>query len=75
LTGNAKIKTVFPTRGVSGGWRDVWDEPDDHAELQAQAVAAERRLEALATRIGWRWQREIAAETPAHHSKRPHRPA
>ena len=25
----------FPVRGILGGWRDVWDEPDDHAELRA----------------------------------------
>jgi hypothetical protein len=55
----------FPVRGVPGGWRDRWDDPDDSAELQAQAVATERRLEAAAARIGRRWQREIARETSA----------
>lgn len=26
----------FPTRGVEGGWKDVFDEPDDFAALHAQ---------------------------------------
>ena len=30
-------ETPFPVRGVSGGWRDVWDDPNDHAQLRAEA--------------------------------------
>jgi hypothetical protein len=52
----------FQIFGVAGGWRDWWDDPADHAELRAQAVATERRLAATAERIGRRWQRQIAAE-------------
>jgi hypothetical protein len=55
-------ETVFPTRGVPGGWRDWWDDPDDHAQLRTRAETAERRLEATAARIGRRWQREITRE-------------
>jgi hypothetical protein len=27
----------FPVRGVLGGWRDEWSDPDDHAALRANA--------------------------------------
>ncbi len=53
---------AFPVRGVSGGWVDPWDDPDDHAELRARAEATEQRLEASAARIGRRWQREVERE-------------
>jgi hypothetical protein len=33
----------FPVRGTPGGWRDCWDDPDDHAPLRLQAEATERR--------------------------------
>ena len=33
----------FPVRGVLGGWRDPWDDPDDHAALRAEVEATERR--------------------------------
>jgi hypothetical protein len=33
------VETVFPTRGGAGGWRDCWDDPDDHAQLRARAEA------------------------------------
>src|SRR4051812_15165602 len=26
---------TFPVRGVAGGWRDAWVDPDDRAELRA----------------------------------------
>jgi hypothetical protein len=29
----------FPVRGVPGGWRDWWDDPDDSAEFRARAEA------------------------------------
>jgi len=35
----SKIESVFPTCGIAGGWRDMWTDPDDHAELQARAEA------------------------------------
>jgi hypothetical protein len=59
---NSKIETVFPTRGVAGGWRDVWDESDDSAELQAQTVAAVHRQLKRADRLGQDWRAEILAE-------------
>jgi hypothetical protein len=49
----------FPVRGVPGGWRDLWDEPNDHAELRAKAEATERRQDARAKRLGAVWQQEI----------------
>jgi hypothetical protein len=33
---NGKFESVFRTRGVLGGWRDCWDDPDDSAELRAK---------------------------------------
>lgn len=62
---SGKIETPFPIRGVPGGWRDWWDDPDDSAQLRAQAEADERRQVATAVRIGQRWQREVARESPA----------
>ena len=52
----------FPVCGVPGGWRDVWDDPDDHAQLLARAEAAERRQLARAEVLSVVWQREIRAE-------------
>jgi hypothetical protein len=53
-----KVETVFPTRGVPGGWRDWWDEPDDHAELRAHAEAADRRQLVRADQLGRIWWEE-----------------
>ena len=39
VAATTKIESVFPTRGVPGGWRDVWDEPDDSVDLRATAEA------------------------------------
>ena len=52
----------FPVRGVPSGWRHMWDEPNDHAELRARAETVERRYLAQAQVMGRRWQQEIAAE-------------
>jgi hypothetical protein len=52
----------FPVRGVPGGWRDWWDEPDDCAELQAKAEVIERRFAVTAERLGQIWQTEIREE-------------
>jgi hypothetical protein len=30
----------FQTRGVPGGWREVWDDPDDHAVLRERIAVA-----------------------------------
>jgi hypothetical protein len=49
-------------RGIPGGWRDRWDDPDDSAELRSRAEALERRLAATAKRLGERWQAEIREE-------------
>src|SRR6187200_1976774 len=59
---NRKLKTVFPTRGVPGGWRDLWDDPDDSAELRARGETTERRQDREAARLGVVWQGEIAGE-------------
>jgi hypothetical protein len=56
----------FPVRGVPGGWRDCWDDPDDHAQLRARAETAERRQTRRAALLGAAWRAQIAAETPAH---------
>ena len=33
----------FRVRGVPGGWRDWWDQPDDSVQLRARAEVANRR--------------------------------
>ena len=55
----------FPVRGVPGGWRDVWDDPDDSAELRARAEATERRQLARAERLGVAWRQELAGTPDA----------
>jgi hypothetical protein len=45
----------LPVRGVPGGWRDRWDDPDDGAALRAQAEAAERRPLRLTEVLGAVW--------------------
>jgi hypothetical protein len=55
-------ETVFPTRGVPGGWRDWWDEPDDHAQFRAQAEACERRQLARVEVLSVAWRGEVRAE-------------
>jgi hypothetical protein len=47
-------------RGVLGDWRDPWDEPDDHAQLHANAEAIERQHLARAKRLGAVWRQELA---------------
>jgi hypothetical protein len=54
--------SIAPVRGVPGGWRDWWDDPDDSAELRAIGEAAERRLEARVATMAPAWQQEIVAE-------------
>src|SRR5215213_4666205 len=51
-----------PVRGTPGGWRDSWDDPDDHAALRARAEAAECRQLRRAEVLGVEWQHEIRAE-------------
>jgi hypothetical protein len=53
---------AFPTRGVAGGWRDWWDDPDDSAELRAKVAASEAHLLARVAITGQRWQREMQQE-------------
>ena len=53
---------ALPVRGVQGGWRDMWDEPDDHEELRIRAGVIERLSLKRAKVLGRDWQREIAAE-------------
>jgi hypothetical protein len=62
MTAHAPDRPAFPVRGVPGGWRDVWDPPDDHAQLRAAAEAAEQRLGDTAARIGEGWQAEMRDE-------------
>jgi len=52
----------LPVCGVSGGWRDLWDAPDDHAELRAQAERAECRTVARALVLGVVMRRESARD-------------
>jgi hypothetical protein len=59
---NSKIETVFPTRGVAGGWRDPWDEPGDCAQCRARAETIERRQTRRVDLLGTAWQHEIRAE-------------
>ena len=47
--------------GVAGGWRDMWDDPEEHAQL-AGSEAAERRQVAQVKRLGVVWQREMARQ-------------
>jgi predicted RNA-binding Zn ribbon-like protein len=63
----------LPVRGVPGGWRDWWDDPDDTAELSARAEVLERRHLARAAVLGRRWQREIREEQRQHERERSRR--
>jgi hypothetical protein len=54
--------SAFPVRGVPGGWRDWWDDPDDGAELRARAETAECRQTMRAEVLGAVWQGEIREE-------------
>jgi hypothetical protein len=56
------VDVPFPVRGTSGGWRDIWDAPDDSAELRAKVAATEAQLLARVAITGQRWQRGIARE-------------
>jgi hypothetical protein len=47
------------------GCCDHWDDPNDHAELRAQAAAAERRQTARAERLGVAWRQELAGTPDA----------
>jgi hypothetical protein len=60
----------FPVRGVAGGWRDCWDDPDDSAELRAHAEASERRQLRLAEVLGAVWQGEIEVERKRKRQRR-----
>jgi hypothetical protein len=55
----------WPVRGVPCGWRDVWDGPDDHAELRARAEAVERRQTRLAETLGVAWRQELTGMADA----------
>jgi hypothetical protein len=72
---NSEIETPFPIRGVAGGWRDVWEEPEDHAQLWARAKAAERRQVHRAEVLGGAWRAQIVAETSARAPQRANGPA
>jgi hypothetical protein len=54
------VDVPFPVRGTPSGWRDVWDDPDDSAELRAKVEATEAHLLARVAITGRRWQQEIA---------------
>jgi len=53
---------MLPTRGVPGGWRDVWDDPDEAATARVRIDEARRRLAADAVREGALWRAALAAE-------------
>ena len=55
----------FPVRGVPGGWRKPWDDPDDSAQLRARAKASERRQLQCAQVLGALWQQELAGTPDA----------
>jgi hypothetical protein len=48
--------------GVAGGWREWWNDPDDHAELRARAEASKCRQTRRTEVLGVMWQGEIRAE-------------
>jgi hypothetical protein len=48
----------FPVRGVAGGWRDCWDDPDDHAELRDRAEVIARCSLVRAQELGRLWREE-----------------
>jgi hypothetical protein len=52
--------------------RDVWDEPDDSAQLRAQAEACERRLWSSAVVLGVLLRDAIAAERQHAQRERTH---
>ena len=39
-------------RGILGGWRDVWNEPDDHAELRTPRTTERRQTLRLTRSAG-----------------------
>jgi hypothetical protein len=57
------VDVPFPVRGTPSGWRDVWDDPDDSAELRAKVEATEAHLLARVAITGQRWQREMQRES------------
>jgi hypothetical protein len=63
-----------PVRGVPGGWRDWWDDPDDSGALQARGDAIERRQTQRAADLGVAWQRKIREEHQQAARERAHRP-
>jgi hypothetical protein len=42
----------FPVRGTPGGYRDIWDDPDDAAETRERLENAARLNEERARAIG-----------------------
>jgi hypothetical protein len=46
-------------RGDPGGWHDIWDDPDDHAQLQARDETTKRQQTRHAAVLGVVWQGEI----------------
>jgi hypothetical protein len=46
MTGKTILE--FPVRGTPGGWKDIWDSPDDSGELRTQIADATRRADARA---------------------------
>jgi hypothetical protein len=44
----------FPVRGTPGGYRDIWDDPDDAAALRQQLEDAARRSLEQAKALGAR---------------------
>ena len=53
---------TLPVRGVPGGWRDAWSDPDDHAELRARGERLEQQTTERARTLGQTWRQEIAEE-------------
>jgi len=50
--GRTSYRPALPTRGTPGGWRDWWEDPDDHASLREQLAAFDAQTDAVAA--AWR---------------------
>jgi hypothetical protein len=53
------ITAPFPVRGVPGGWRDPWDDPDKPPALHEQITAFDAQTAAIAA--AWRSERRRAS--------------
>jgi hypothetical protein len=52
----------FPVRGTPGGYRDVWDDPDDAVAMRQQLEDAARLSLERAQAIGKRLRQSLTAD-------------